>query len=158
MRKFTQNVLYLEKRFKLMLDIHHESKTWVVNLKECSAELSKVKTFEMAFLALVWGKEDCCFEAQNVTESVSFGSVYLTQKFGVFFRGNFALKDETWGITAGFKVIFFTPTDIEVTWLINFNLSVLKFQDGKGGNCFCFIWLFFSFSASFWGDSGRNRK
>ena len=142
----------------MILDIHHESRTWVVKRRECSAALSNVKIFEIDFFTLLWGKVDCCFEAQNVTESVSFGNMYLTQKFGVFLRGNFALKVETWGITAGFKVIFLTPTDIEVTWLINFNLSVLKFQDGKGGSCFCFIWLFFSFSTAFWGVSEKNMK
>ena len=93
----------------------------------------------MAFLTLLWDFETCCFEAQKVTESVSFGKVYLIQKFGWFFRVDFVLKVETCGITAGFKAMFFTSMDKVVTWLINFNLSVLKFQDGKGGSCFCFI-------------------
>ena len=122
-----------------MLDIHQMSKTLVVKHKECSASLSKVKTLQIVFLTLLLFDTDCCFEAQNVTASVSFANVYLIQKYGMFLRGNFELKVETCGITAGLRVIFFTLTDKVVTWLMNFNLSVLKFHEGNG--IFCFIWF-----------------
>ena len=100
----------------MILEIHQESKTLVVKRKGCSAAPSKAKMLDcMAFLILLWPFETCCFEAQKVTESVSFGKVYLIQKFGWIFRVDFVLKVETCGITAGFKVMCFTSMDKAVT-------------------------------------------
>ena len=114
-RNQSSKLIYLENRLKLMLDIHQLSKTLVVKHKECSASLSKVKTLLIVFLTLLLFDTDCCFEAQNVTASVSFANVYFIQKYGMFLRGNFELKVETCGITAGLRVIFFTLTDKVVT-------------------------------------------